>query len=496
MTRVGLLFPGEMGTQIGAAAGAEVLWASEGRSDATARRATGTGFRDLGSFAALVEASEVVLSICPPAIAEEVAGQVAELGFSGLYVDANAISPARAQRIAAVLGQGGARVVDGAIIGRTGLNLYLSGAAEDVAQATELFSGSEATAIPLEGSVGAASALKMAFGGWNKAGIALAAQAYAIARAYGVEEGLAVEGVDTERIERAAPKAWRWSPEMQEVAETCAALGLPEEMARGAAELFSRWAAHRDRPAELDRLLDDLTADPQVVDQKVVTLKVQQVNALQEALDQLRFEVGELRASRKRLVLSADADRRSIERELHDGPQQHLVALAVNLQLARRLVDSDPAAAGAFIDALRRDVQEALDEARKLADRIYPPLLEAGGLGVALRSAAATLRVPTRVEVPAGAAYPPEIAGTVYFCCVEALEHVGAGARSTTITVREDEGALVFEIIEDGSGSDVATAGADLASAQERVEALGGRLTIASEPGHGIRVSGSLPMSQ
>ena len=100
---------------------------------------------------------------------------------------------------------------------------------------------------------------------------------------------------------------------------------------------------------------------------------------LQESLDQLHLEVGELLASRKRLVLAADADRRRIERELHDGPQQHLVALAVNLQLTRRLVDVDPAAARALLEEMGRDVQEALEGARKLAHRIYPPLLEAGG---------------------------------------------------------------------------------------------------------------------
>ncbi len=193
-----------------------------------------------------------------------------------------------------------------------------------------------------------------------------------------------------------------------------------------------------------------------------------------------------------RLVLAADAERRTIERELHDGPQQHLVALAVNLQLARRLVDVDPAAAGTLLDELRRDVQEALDETRQLAHRIYPPLLDAGGLGVALRVAAEGVGVRTHVQVAADLACTPEVAGTVYFCCVAALEGAGAGA-GATVTVREDDGALVFEIVDDGAGSD---AGTDLAGMQDRVEALGGRLTIASEPGHGTRVSGSLPLSR
>ena len=148
---------------------------------------------------------------------------------------------------------------------------------------------------------------------------------------------------------------------------------------------------------------------------------------MRESLDRLRLEVGELRASRKRLVVAADADRRKIERELHDGPQQELVAVAVKLQLVSRLVQDDPTAATALLDEMRREVREALDGTRALANRIYPPLLEAGGLGVALRSAAASAGVSTRVDVAAGA-YAPEVAGTVYFCCVEALERIGPGA--------------------------------------------------------------------
>ena len=253
MTRVGLLFPGEMGAAVGAQADAEVLWAGEGRSDATAKRAA--GFRDVGTVAELVAASDIVLSICPPAIAEDVAKEVADAGFDGLYVEANAITPARAERIASSL----ARCVDGSVIARAGLNLYLSGEPADVAEVADLFEDGEVTAISLEGGIGAASALKMAFGGWNKIGTALTAQAYAIARAYGVEDALAGEGVESERILRAGPKAWRWAPEMEEVAETCASLGLPDGIPRGAAELYTRWGAHRDRPAELDTLLDDLS---------------------------------------------------------------------------------------------------------------------------------------------------------------------------------------------------------------------------------------------
>src|SRR5213593_578681 len=206
MARVGLLFPGEMGALVGSAVHGDVLWASEGRSEATRRRAE--AFRDVGTVRELVAESEVVISLCPPAIAEDVSGEVAAEGFAGIYVEGNAVAPERVKRIAGYL-----RCVDGAVISAGDVNLYLSGEPDDVAAVADLFRAGEVKPIPLEGGVGSASALKMAFGGWNKIGSALTAQAYAIARAYGVEDALAGEGVDSERVLRAAPKAWRWGPE-------------------------------------------------------------------------------------------------------------------------------------------------------------------------------------------------------------------------------------------------------------------------------------------
>jgi 3-hydroxyisobutyrate dehydrogenase-like beta-hydroxyacid dehydrogenase len=241
-----------MGALVGSAVLGDVLWASEGRSEATRRRAE--GFRDVGTVRELVAESELVISLCPPAIAEDVAGEVVAEGFDGIYLEGNAITPERVRRIAGYL-----RCVDGAVISRSDVNLYLSGDPDDVAAVAALFPEGKVKPIPLEGVVGSASALKMAFGGWNKIGTALTAQAYAIARAYGVDEALAGEGVDSGRFVRSARKAWRWAPEMDEVAETCRALGLPEGMGRGAAELFERWDAHRDKPAKLDQLLDDLS---------------------------------------------------------------------------------------------------------------------------------------------------------------------------------------------------------------------------------------------
>ena len=231
-----------------------------------------------------------------------------------------------------------------------------------------------------------------------------------------------------------------------------------------------------------------------LADEEVVALEAREVKALQESLERLRFEVDELRASRTRLALGADADRRKIERELHDGPQQELAALSVNLQIARRLMDDDPAGARALLEELCRDAQRAVETARELAHSVYPPLIETGGLGAALRTAAANAGVRTRVEVAAGAVWPSDVAGTVYFGCVDALERAGRGAKAT-ISVREEAGAVVFEIVADG-GPGLANAGADLTVARDRVEALGGRFTISSEPGDRTRVSGSLPLER
>jgi signal transduction histidine kinase len=209
-----------------------------------------------------------------------------------------------------------------------------------------------------------------------------------------------------------------------------------------------------------------------------------------EPLDRLRLEVRELRASRERLALSADADRRRIERDLHDGLQQRLTALAVNLQLARRLTEGDTAELQALLDELGRDARQALDETAKLAHRIYPPLLEAGGLAAALRAAAVNAGVSIEIDVTPGVAHPPEVAGAVYFCCLDVLECAGDDAR-VTVAVRDEEEALVFEVSSAAIASEVA-----VTRMRDRVEALGGRLTMRSTPGDGTRVSGALPLSR
>ena len=200
----------------------------------------------------------------------------------------------------------------------------------------------------------------------------------------------------------------------------------------------------------------------------------------------MRREIAELRASRKRLALANDAERRGLEHALHDGVQQLLVGLAANLEMATASIDADSEAAKQLLVETRRDARQALEESRRLAQRIYPPLLEAGGLGVALRSAAASADVPVRIDVAPGAVYPPEIAGAVYFCCLVLLEGADAGT-PVAIRVGDEAGTLTFEIVAEGDVD------AGRLPIRDRVEALGGRLTIEGS-GDRTRAVGSLPL--
>jgi signal transduction histidine kinase len=209
---------------------------------------------------------------------------------------------------------------------------------------------------------------------------------------------------------------------------------------------------------------------------------------VQQELDRLRGEIEKLRAAQERLVLAADADRRTIERDLHDGVHQHLVALATTLQLSRLATDSDPAAVKALLKEMSRAVRQALDETALLAQSIYPSTLELGGLAALLRAAAVSADVPATVDVSDGSSQAPELAMTVYLCWLALLER-GSNERPVAITVRENEDALTFEIVGKASASD-----AELHRLHDRVEALGGRLTIEPDPGGGVRLSGSLPL--
>jgi len=223
-------------------------------------------------------------------------------------------------------------------------------------------------------------------------------------------------------------------------------------------------------------------------------------SALQASLDEVRRQAAELQASRLRIVATADAERRRIERNLHDGAQQHLVALAVKMRLARQFVDKDLDKARAMLDQLGDDLGAAIDELRALAHGIYPPLLMDRGLGDALSAAGRRAALPTAVHASGLGRYGQEIEAAVYFCCLEAMQnagkHAGDGA-SITVTLREEEGALLFEVADDGAGFDLAarpSTGAGFTNMGDRVGAIGGSLDVESAVGHGTRVYGRVPV--
>lgn len=270
---VGLLHPGQMGASIGGALverGTTVLWASDGRSPETSARAEAAGLDDAGAVAALVEKSTVVLCICPPSAAVDVALSVAALGFGGLYVDANAVSPGTAGVIQEVIERGGARFVDGDLIGGparpgSGTRLYLSG--PDAAEVAGLFEGSDrVAAVALDGSVTAASGMKMCYAAWTKGTQALLLAIRTVARAEGVEAALLAEWSRTQpdlpgRCDFAvasAPKAWRFAGEMDEIADTFNSRGLPGGFATAASDVFTRLAAFKGATPTLDEVVDSL----------------------------------------------------------------------------------------------------------------------------------------------------------------------------------------------------------------------------------------------
>jgi signal transduction histidine kinase len=205
----------------------------------------------------------------------------------------------------------------------------------------------------------------------------------------------------------------------------------------------------------------------------------------------------ELRASRQRLVSAQDVERRRLERNLHDGAQQHLVALKVKLGLAELLLGRDPAKAAATLEQLKHDADEALETLRDLARGIYPPLLADKGLVVALESQARKATVSVRVEAEGVQRYTQDVEATVYFCVLEALQNVQkyAGASLVVVRLRDGEGALSFEVTDDGAGFDAATVrkGAGLTNMSDRVDALSGRVEVTSHPRAGTCVRGTLP---
>jgi signal transduction histidine kinase len=220
--------------------------------------------------------------------------------------------------------------------------------------------------------------------------------------------------------------------------------------------------------------------------------------ALQTSLDELRRQADELRASRARLVAASDATRRRIERDLHDGAQQHLVALAVNLRLARDVVLEDPAGAAEMLGELSQAVQDTIQELRGLAHGIYPPLLVDSGLGEALRAVAARSPLDVDVQCEGVGRYDGDVEAAIYFCCLEALQNAGKHAPNAHVDVRvwQDAGGLLFEVKDDGPGFDIALAkrGHGFVNMSDRLGAIGGSVRWESQPGSGTTISGSVPI--
>ncbi|HUF60007.1 MAG TPA: histidine kinase [Actinomycetota bacterium] len=209
--------------------------------------------------------------------------------------------------------------------------------------------------------------------------------------------------------------------------------------------------------------------------------------------------VEDVRASRQRLVAAQDEERRRLERNIHDGAQQQLVALAVKARLARQLTERDPAKATEILGQIEAETQSALEDLRDLARGIYPPLLADRGLVAALEAQSRKASMPVSVEAGAVGRYPADVEATVYFCALEALQNVAkyAGADRTVIRLSQSNGSLAFEVVDEGRGFDpngVAT-GSGLQGMADRLAAVGGSLEIRSAPGSGTTVAGRVPVS-
>jgi signal transduction histidine kinase len=208
--------------------------------------------------------------------------------------------------------------------------------------------------------------------------------------------------------------------------------------------------------------------------------------------------IEQLRASRQRLVAAQDEERRKLERNLHDGAQQQLVALSVRLKLARTMVDRDPGKVADMLEAIQGSANDALEDLRDLARGIYPPLLADKGLAVALEAQARKSTIPTVVDAQELGRYSQEVEAAVYFSCLEALQNVAKYAQASTATVRlgQDDGVLRFEVDDDGDGFDPAATGygTGLQGIADRLDAIGGEIAVRSSPGRGTTIAGRIPV--
>ncbi|MFJ4329126.1 DUF1932 domain-containing protein [Streptomyces tricolor] len=270
---VGILHPGSMGAAVAACAAtnaAGVLWCTQGRSPASAARAEQAGLTPVSTLRELLDRSGILISLCPPAAAEDLARDIAGHTFAGTYVEANAISPERAQRIAGLLGPA-ATVVDGAVVGSPPVGgktptLYLSGPTAATTTVETVFDGTAVRTKVLGTEVGQASALKLSYTAFQKTSRVLAALATGMARQYDVDQELLEVAArrstsylaEPEYIPKVAARAWRWGPELEEAAGTLSAAGLPPEMLRAAASTLARWNDAKDGELTLTDALDRL----------------------------------------------------------------------------------------------------------------------------------------------------------------------------------------------------------------------------------------------
>ena len=274
--KVGILHPGNMGIFVAASAqnsGCEVYWASEGRSDQTRERAEKFNLRDAGTLSQLCDTCSILFSVCPPHAAEDVADQVLSCGFSGLYVDANAISPQWAVRIGEKMEAAGVAFVDGGIVGGPAWEsgdtwLYLAG--EQAGTVAGCFSAGPLQTGVVGEAIGKASALKMCYAAWTKGSTALLSAILATADAFDVWENLRVQWDRdwpdfaeraVNRARRVTAKAWRFAGEMDEISSTFEAAGAPGEFHAGAAIVYGRRAHVKDSPEtpSLEEVLHSIT---------------------------------------------------------------------------------------------------------------------------------------------------------------------------------------------------------------------------------------------
>ncbi|MEU3601131.1 DUF1932 domain-containing protein [Streptomyces sp. NPDC006798] len=270
---VAVLHPGAMGAAVaGQAVGAghRVVWVSTGRGEATRGRAGAAGLTECASLSEALAVSGIVLSVCPPQAAEEVAAAVAGHGYGGVYVEGNAISPQRMRSIADRMPPA-CTVLDGMLSGpppaaSRPVRCYLAGDPDARREVERVFAGTQVLVRATEGDIGSASALKLAITGYQKISRVLAGVAYALATDHGVadllrtEAGLMHKDIldDPNYLPSVAARAWRWGPEMEEIADTLRATGLPPDLAEAAAHVYTRWAPFKDQDPPLGPLLDHL----------------------------------------------------------------------------------------------------------------------------------------------------------------------------------------------------------------------------------------------